>query len=376
MNNRNYALKPVRFAFMGTGRPCGNDPRTKAERTFSQNLIYLCKDTPRTAKELSEELCVPTPYIEEELVIQCRGENGSYGLLRKLENGRYTINILLPDYDEYRQANMIYERHLPEICGALQNILKRNKEKILSFPYLSRQDDVSFILWSMISRVAWEIEGRISDIIEKEYFADITPAERAFTCVAVAYKQEQPVEFDFYGCDGIDAESVCGYRSVKVSNVYGSHIDKHFYCGHNISQDASLLMTIKAIGGLEVDKLSENEKEAAAKAVECGYLRKNGDIIEPKIIVINQQDERSFYALVQDFDDEMKQIIRQIAVEIAEFMRKHIPAHLMNEYRRYNELIAGGSIITNLIEACVNEGILSRPADRIGAEGVVMSVEK
>ena len=116
MNDRNLSLKPIRLAISGTGNPCGNDPRSKSERTFSQNLIYLCKDKPRTAKELSEELCVPMPYIEEELDIQCRGENGSYGMLRKLENGKYVANILLVDYEEYDEANKIYERHLPEFC--------------------------------------------------------------------------------------------------------------------------------------------------------------------------------------------------------------------------------------------------------------------
>lgn len=110
MNDRELSLKPVRLEFVGTGRPCGNDPRTKVERIFSQNLIYLCKNKPRTAKELSEELCVPMPYIEEELEIQCQGENGNYGTLRKLENGKYIANILLVDYDEYEAANKIYEQ--------------------------------------------------------------------------------------------------------------------------------------------------------------------------------------------------------------------------------------------------------------------------
>ncbi len=376
MNNRNYALKPVRLAYLGTGKPCGNDPRIKAERLLSQNLIYLCKNEPKSAKELSGELCVPAPYIEEELEIQCYGENGRYGMLRRLENGKYTINVLLADYDEYKQANMIYEKHLPEICCALQNILKRSEEKILSFPYLSRQDSLSFILWSLISSTVWEIEERINQIIDEKHFADITPVEREFTCAAIAYSEGQPPEFNFYGCDGIDAESVCGYRSVKVSNIYGRHIEKHFHCGHNISQDACLLMALKAIDGLEVDKLTEDEKEVAAKAIECGYLRKRGNVVTPKIIVVEKQNEREFYRLTQDFDEEMKRVIQQIAAEISEFMRQHIPAHLMNEYRKYNELIAGSSIITKLIEACIREGILSKPEKKIGAEGVVMIVEK
>lgn len=99
MNNRSLSIKPIKLEIFGAGNPCGNDPRSKAERTLSQNLIYLCKDKAKSAKELSEELCVPMIYIEEELEIQCRGENGKYGTLRKLENGKYITNILVVDYE-------------------------------------------------------------------------------------------------------------------------------------------------------------------------------------------------------------------------------------------------------------------------------------
>lgn len=70
---------------------------------------------------------------------------------------------------------------------------------------------------------------------------------------------------------------LAGCQSVFVSNIYGRRIDAHFHCGHNISNDPKLLMTIKAIKGVSIDELSEAEKEIAAKAVECGYLRKVGD---------------------------------------------------------------------------------------------------
>lgn len=83
--DKSYVLKPIKLAVWGSGNACGNDPVSKIERIFSQNLIYLCKDKPRSAKELSEELCVPMSYIEEELEIQCCGENGKYGMFRKLD---------------------------------------------------------------------------------------------------------------------------------------------------------------------------------------------------------------------------------------------------------------------------------------------------
>ena len=358
MSERTYVLKPIKLAISGTGNPCGNDPRSKTERMFSQNLIYLCKDKPKSAKELSEELCVPMPYIEEELEIQCHGENGKYGMLRKLENGKYAVNIHLVDYDEYDQANKIYEKHLPEFCEVIKNTLKQNEEKILSFPYLSEQKDLRFIMWSLISRTVWDFEERINKVLAEKYFSDIVPVNRTFSCVAVAYTDEQYPEFDFYGSDGIDATSIGGYKSVFASNIYGKRIDKHFHCGHNLSHDPKLLMVLRAIGGIAIDDLSESEKEIAAKALECGYLRKNGIVIEPKIIVIDRKNEMDFYNLSFDFNYDMGTVIEQIAAELSVFMKTHIPEHLMNEYHIYTGLIAGVRILAKAIEECINEGRL------------------
>lgn len=376
MSERNYVLKPVKLEITGTGNPCGNDPRSKTERMFSQNLIYLCKGKPKSAKELSEELCVPMPYVEEELEIQCRGENGKYGMLRKLGSGKYAVNIHLVDYNEYDQANRIYEKHLPEFCDVIKNTLKKNKEKILSFPYLSEQKDLRFIMWTLISGIVWDFGNKINKVLADKYFSDVIPVERNFSCAAVAYTDDQMPAFDFYGCDGINATSVGGYKSVSVSNIYGGRISQHFHCGHNLSHDEKLLMLLKAIGGISIDKLSETEKEIAAKALECGYLRKDGDIIEPKIIVIDKKDEMDFYNLSHKFNNDMGEVIEQTAAELSAFMRTRIPEHLMNEYQIYTHLIAGIRIKAKAIEECMKENLLTEPENKVGAEGVLMIVER
>lgn len=153
-------------------------------------------------------------------------------------------------------------------------------------------------------------------------------------------------------------------------------MDEHFYCGHNLSQDAMLLMVLRAIGGLAIDDLSESEKEIVAKVLECGYLRKTGTILEPKIIVIDQKNATDFYKFSYDFNEDMGTIIEQIADELSAFMRTHIPEHLMNEYQIYTGLIAGVRILDNAIEDCISKGLLTEPKNRLGAEGVLMIVEK
>ena len=72
----------------------------------------------------------------------------------------------------------------------------------------------------------------------------------------------------------------------------------------------------------------------------------------------------------------MGTVIEQIAEELSVFMKTHIPEHLMNEYQIYTKLIAGVRILAKTIEECINEDLLAEPENRVGAEGVLMIVER
>ena len=375
MNERNLSLKPIRLAIVGTGNPRGNDPRTKAERILSQNIVYACKDKAKSAKELSEELCVPMPYIEDELDIQIKGENGSYGLLRK-EEEKYIANVIIVDNNEFDEVGEIYTKHLDQLSEKLKKHLNDTKESFLNFPYLSSQTDLRFILWSLINESVWFIKERVDDILEEKFFKDIKLPERNFTTVAVAVEDGTPYGGRFYGCDGNETRDFCGYSYVFIRNIYGKRIDRHFYAGQDITNDEKMSITLKSIGGLSVNDLTENQKEIAAKSIECGFLRKVGDVLEPKIITIYHEDWEQYRNLLRGYYDSVEDICNKIAVELHDYMVSHIQKHLLNEYKSYNLLVAGINVLNDLIEKCIAENILTEPEKRIGPEGVLLVVEK
>ena len=375
MNERNLSLKPVSLAFIGTGNPRGNDPRTKAERILSQNIVYSCKDKAKSAKELADELCVPMPYIEDELDIQLKGENGEYGLLRK-EGEKYIANVIIVDNNEFDEVGGIYTKHLDGLCEKLKSHINRTEEQFLSFPYLSSQTDLRFILWCLINESVWFIKERVDDILENKYFKDVKPPERAFTTVAVAVKSNTPYRGRFYGCDGNDTRDFCGYSYVFMRNIYGERIDRHFYAGQDITNDEKINITLKAIGGLSVDQLDEKQKEIAAKAIECGFLRKSGKLLEPHIITIYQKDWDGFRKLLNGYYESVEDICQDIAEELCSYMVSHIQKHLLNEYKSYNLLVAGINVLHDLIEKCIEENLLTVPQKRTGPEGVLLVVEK
>lgn len=370
----NIPLKPVCLDFIGTGNPIGNDPRTKAERVLSQNLVYLCKDRPMSAKALSEALSVPMPFLEDELEIQCSGENGRYGLLRRLDNGRYITNIIIFDPLTRANAATVYKNHLDPLCTALAQSLASHRAALLDFPYLAGERSVSFILWALISRVVWNLEGEVNRILSADYFSDIPPVKRDFSTIAFAHPADQPPEISFYGCDGINAQDVCGYSRVFMSNIYGQRIREHFHCGHNISTDGCIRITLRAIGGLPVSGLTGEEQELASKSIACGYLQRDGDQLRPRILVLREADSSAFYGLADLLTGNLQPLAAGIACKLAEQMKTALPAHLKNEYFLFN-MGASIGLIDLLIEACIRKGLLCPPPDGIGGEGVLLTVE-
>lgn len=373
--DNNFTLKPIDIAFIGTGNPVGNDPRSKAERVLSKNLVYLCKNAALTPKEISEKLGVPMPFIEDEIEIQCHGENGNYGFLRMLNNSKYISNIIILDVSEYEAANAAYQDILDEFCERLIQYLNKNNDRILNFPFLNKQNDIRFIAWSLISAMIWNLDGAVRDKLKEKYFKDIEILSREFSSVGFAVRENETLNMGFYGCDGIGANNVCGYSKIDFTNIYGERIEKHCGCGHNISTDPQLMLTIRAIGGLDVNALSSDEKEIAAKAIESGYLERKENILYPKILVLSSEQERDFYKLSTDFKSDILDLADKIAEKLSDLIKKIVPPHLLNEYPMFS-MAASIRILHNTIEKCIETGILNKPEKTLCAEGAWMIVTK
>ena len=194
--------------------------------------------------------------------------------------------------------------------------------------------------------------------------------------VAVANDGVASEDEEFYGCDGNATYDFCGYPYVFIRSIYGKRTERHYYCGQRIAEDPKLRLLLKSIGGLSVVDLSEEQKEVAAKAIECGFLRKVGDVLEPRIVAIEKKDWDAFGKLLQGYYDSLDDICRQMAEEIHEYIVSHIQKHLLGEWKFYNQLIVGSHVIHALIEKCIAEDMLTVPENRIGPEGVLLVVDR
>lgn len=371
--NKPVALDDIRYVLWGTGNPGWGDPRTGFTRQFSKHIVWLCHKKPARAADIAQALNVPVVYVEEELELLERGENGQYGLLRRLDSGQYALNFILMDKEEMAKANAVYTERLPVICRVLGEYIEQHKAEYLAFPYRNKKIDWNLILWQQMFTLATALQKRVEQILSEEYFAGIKADSRPFQVFGYVDNGQ------YYGggCDGVSAHHVCGYAAVHLENIYITRIKPHFHCCLNVAQDTPIQLAIRAVEGLDVHTLSEAEKEHAAKAVECGYVYREGGTLYTKILVSDMKDmDRQFDISRRLLDQEdLEKEAREAAGQIAGQIRRTVPDYLLGEWRLAN-VLAGMPVLDAVVEDFIEKGLLIPPEDGIGAEGCWMSLEK
>ena len=369
--NKPLALDKVDYIIWGTGNPEWGDPREICTRMFSNHIIWLCHKKPMSAAEIAEEINVPTVYVEEELEILTKGENGEYGFLRRMDNGKYGINFILFNKETIEKAHALYTEQLPQICTIISDYIEQHKEEYLSFPYLNKKVDWNLILWQQIFSMSSSFSDNVEKILAEKYFAEFEQIKRPFSIFGYVDNGKHYCA----GWDGIVAQNICGYSQISMDNIYITRIKNHFHCGHNISNDPQMQLTIRSINGLPISSLSESEKEHAAKAIECGYLYRENDMLYTKILVNEAEDNKRLFNITNGLSNAFEEECQIVADKLASLIKKNVPYHLLSEWRFANRL-ANMPVLDSVVESLIERGILIPPEDGIGAEGCWMSVEK
>lgn len=371
--NKPVAFQKIDYEIWGTGMPTTGDPRDVCTRQLSKQVVWLCKNKARTAKEISEELNLPMLYAEEELEIQTKGEKGNYGLLKKLPDGRYINNFVLFDAGEMEELSQVYMKRIPLICEKVIAYVEKNKEAYLSFPYLNKKVDLNLVLWQHVSTMAHIFGELVANRLESEYFSNVEVSKRPFTCFG--YRKEPDTKTWGGGFDQSSGENICGYSRVIAENIYVTRVRAHFHCGPKAMMDTKLQLAIRAVEGLNIVSLSEAEQEQAAKAIAEGYLYREGEMLYTKILVCSYDDWMNLTKLNDGLIQEYKPEVDAVAGEIATLIKKYVPEHVLGDYRRANSL-AALPILDTLIDALIDKGFMTPPANGIGAEGCWLALEK
>ena len=143
-----------------------------------------------------------------------------------------------------------------------------------------------------------------------------------------------------------------------------------------MGKSREIQLALQAIDGLPVSSLSEPDQEYAAKAIECGYLYREGDRLYTGILVHDLKDEKRLFDITDRlsagyFETEAQTAARQIY----DLIRTNVPKHLLGEWKFANSL-AALPLVDALAEALIEKGLLIPPAHHLGPEGCWLGVSR
>lgn len=125
-----------------------------------------------------------------------------------------------------------------------------------------------------------------------------------------------------------------------------------------------------------MEELSEAGKEHAARAIECGYLYREGDRLYTKILVCGAGDEDRLFDITKGLGHgHLEESAQRVAEKVAGCIRRFVPEHLMGEWK-YANMLAAQPVLNAMLDALVEAKALIPPENGVGAEGCWMIVEK
>jgi len=368
-------LKPISMARWGSGDASAKicNVWDNTDRVLSHNLLYLCKDTPKTIKELSIELNTPMPFIENEVWILT---NDGEGLLKEVDGGKYISTFLMVDIDAYRECTRLLRKFTDVYADKIEAYMDTIKDDIAAFPFLNGKCDIKFVLWSFIHRMVWNLGGSLSQYIGEKHYSDIKFLETGFYPFGlICSPVEDTSDIQFYGCDGVSGHEIGGYKHVSLTNIYGYRKEAQFKCETNLSRSHDIIIMLQSVGGLDINTLSDNGKEIAAKGIEKKLIKKDGDIISPAVVVVSSENSDQYFGWANGFTSYSNDIIKGFADEYYKIVDKYLQKHLTNQYNQFIRQTCN-SFLHEVIEKCIERGVLNTPDDRVCAEGTYVILTK
>lgn len=274
------SYKPEQIAFVMNGKDGSEgQPWSIITHLLYKNIFLETYENPQTAEELSLELGIALPYMEDELEFLVREQ-----LLRK-DGNKYQTDFCIISREEQRakhEANKLLQKPITEkICSLVDAYMKEESRKI-------NTDFVGYEVakWALLVRtfdwLKYTCKKRAG--IAKDESHPTRPDGGAWTLTG--YETIDWHKPDFVGLHGYLAHDE---NEEKFAINFGQC--KFFY--KNIQEKTPVHLSWNEVYTLWLvcnGKIDECERAYLEKMLEYGYLKKENGVILPNVVVIENDE--------------------------------------------------------------------------------------
>ncbi|MBQ8200252.1 MAG: sigma-70 family RNA polymerase sigma factor [Clostridia bacterium] len=335
------ALHPVQLYIGWSGSDCGPDRLLAITSALSQNLLWLCRETPQTVEALAAHTGVPAYYIEDAL-----RELMQRDAISEIGRGRYRseVAVYTPEHAAYFSKQVSLFTPLAEdFAVALRQLA--NGAKALGHHTAGRAENDLIWLYGIMAMVHLE-----------QTWNPITPPPH-------------PLRFD---------GGRWTYHGYVAQPGLKYHYSLNCMCSHNLGSRGTYSHTVYRFGGFaqrdmlcdtQINLLEDvlhgqpvDDPVTAAQTIEGGYLHREEDgtlLVTPAAMTLPQY--RQFCRLAEDafapFMPRYQAALRQFAAGCMQLF----PPHLSDAGRRLCAYVFRSAFADPLREAIISRSLLPAP---------------
>lgn len=278
---RSYS--PENIAFVMNGRD-GNkgQPWSIITHLLYKNIFLEAYENSQTAEQLSLELGIALPYMEDELEFLCREE-----LLRKIGN-KYKTNFKILSKEEqlkqYEINTKVSKQITSKLCEMIDLYVKEDKRKV-NYEYIGYEN----AKWALLVKAfdALLLETRKGEFVNSpvSYKDDRPkrPDDGAWTLTGY----EHPVDFNVPNFVGLHGYNYKDEKEIIIDIHYGQYKfyakDLYNKTPEHINYNDAYTLWLICNG-----KIDECERGYIDQLIEYGYLKNDNSVVKPNVLIFNK----------------------------------------------------------------------------------------
>ncbi|MBQ8496501.1 MAG: RNA polymerase sigma factor [Clostridia bacterium] len=276
------SYKPENVYFTASGDMINGDPHGAVQRMLPKNILLEASGNPSTIEELSIELGIAMPYMEEEVALLVERT-----LLKKLDNGKYITNFFIADKETQLSVYTVMRNWSETLCEMLDLIVSETLPEVCALGIVKNDmTDAELKWWLIIHATDYFSRTKIGAV----NIARPPKRENGEGWGFVGYEECMLPEKVFMGYDG-NGTSDAMHWSYKISD-YGL-MNRVGMMG---PLEAALLKNI-IVNNRKLNDLSETEANIFANINgRFAHADENGNII-PDLPVLTSEDLKKIHAI-------------------------------------------------------------------------------
>lgn len=281
---------------------------------ISQNILFACYNDKLSGEQVSLEIGVALPYLEEHLE-----KLVEYDLLR-MDGNRYYTNIVIFTEEFTREADGKTLELKKRIAKLVEQTLAEKEDQIRAIGFAGSDMDENTYRWQMACFLLRRaIIEKLQNEVEPEYPTDKF-GEKCFV-----WGQEKGI---VRGESGLNP-GICSLDNDRGDTFFfmdfkvNGEIVHHYFFNKLIWRNI-----FGAVAAGETDGFSENDGVLVAEMVKLGFIKNENDRLNVNAPVFTCKEYEKLCEVLDEASEKIKAEAESLMAEVAKILKDHAPTHL------------------------------------------------